>query len=158
MSFLESYKRLDNLCKDMYSDAKGVTAYIEHMEHYSNAGFRIRDWNSDYQNLKHYRYVRNQIVHENYATEDNMCDESDVKWIDNFYKRIIKTTDPLAQYQQLLNSSKTTQQKQYRSYVQPKEHPVSQTNHHSHSWIIILISVLAVIAMIALVYFLLQTI
>lgn len=27
MSFLKSYKRLDNLCKDMYSYDKGVTAY-----------------------------------------------------------------------------------------------------------------------------------
>jgi hypothetical protein len=78
MTFLEAYKKLDNVCKEMYSGDKGVSAYIDDMEHVPNAGYKIQEWNSVYQKLKHYRYIRNQIVHENYATEDNMCNESDV--------------------------------------------------------------------------------
>ena len=32
MSFMESYKRLDKICKEMYEVDKGVTAYIDDME------------------------------------------------------------------------------------------------------------------------------
>ena len=32
MSFLEEYKRLDNLCKDMFSTSTGITTYIEELE------------------------------------------------------------------------------------------------------------------------------
>ncbi len=90
MGFLQSYKRLDNLCKDLLSSDKGVTTYIEYLERINQNKFK-----DDYYKLKHYRYVRNKIVHENNASEENMCTSSDIEWIENFYSRILNRTDPL---------------------------------------------------------------
>ena len=56
-------------------------------------------WVEDLKCLKHYRWVRNQIVHDPNSSEENMCDLSDAQWIDNFYDRIMKQGDPLAMYQ-----------------------------------------------------------
>lgn len=100
MGFMNSYKRLDNLCRDM--NGKGVTGYIEDMESKFNTSF-IPGWNDDYHKLKNYRYIRNQIAHENYANENNMCSDSDTQWIENFYERILNRTDPLAVYHKALN-------------------------------------------------------
>ena len=48
--------------------------------------------------LKHYRRVRNQIVHDPSCSEENMCNDDDVQWIVDFYARIMNQTDPLALY------------------------------------------------------------
>ena len=49
-------------------------------------------------NLKHYRWVRNQISHEPGCTEQNMCEPEDKLWLDEFYSRIMNQTDPLSLY------------------------------------------------------------
>lgn len=101
MTFMNSYKRLDNLCRDLLrvpQGKSGVTAYIESMEKISNGIFRVENWESDYKKLKHYRYIRNQIAHDNYADEASMTSYCDTDWIDNFYSRIMNQTDPLALY------------------------------------------------------------
>lgn len=100
MGFMQSYKRLDILCRDM--NGIGVTGYIEDMEQAVNRVGYVSGWHSDYQKLKHYRYVRNQIAHEVYATEENMCSSEDVAWLEAFYQRILQQTDPLAmQYEKI---------------------------------------------------------
>ncbi len=96
MGFMNSYKRLDNLCRDM--NGVGVTGYIEDMKREPNGAYAVHGWKDDYRNLKHYRYIRNQIAHDNYADEDNMCTYEDEEWIDCFYQRIMTQSDPLALY------------------------------------------------------------
>lgn len=94
MRFMNAYKRLDNLCRDM--NGIGVTGYIEGMEQTPNGDYYVSGWNDDYRRLKHYRHIRNQIAHENYADEENMCSDEDEIWIESFYRRIITQNDPLA--------------------------------------------------------------
>ena len=96
MGFLQAYKRLDNLCRDM--NGKGDTGYIEDMQRCSRGSYYVPGWMQDYGQLKHYRYLRNQIVHENNMDEDNMCTDSDVQWIEEFHRRILTQEDPLACY------------------------------------------------------------
>ena len=96
MGFMESYKHLDNLCKDM--NGIGVTGYITDMENEQLGDRYISSWKSDYYTLKHYRHIRNQIAHDNYASEDNLCSAEDQKWIEEFYERIMRQSDPLARY------------------------------------------------------------
>ena len=96
MGFIKSYKHLDNLCKDI--NGIGVTGYIKDMENRTSAEYHIAGWKQDYLKLKHYRYIRNQIAHENYAEEENMSSPEDTAWLDNFYNRIMNQTDPLALY------------------------------------------------------------
>lgn len=100
MGFMSTYKHLDNLCSDM--NGIGVTGYIEDMEDSLNGKFHVPDWENDYRQLKHYRYIRNQIAHETYADEENMCSEEDEEWLDDFYDRIMNQTDPLALYHSAL--------------------------------------------------------
>ena len=76
MRFMESYKHLDNLCKDM--NGIGVTGYIKDMEQEHNGGFYVAGWKNDY------------------ADESNMCSAGDTAWLDEFYRRIMEQTDPLA--------------------------------------------------------------
>ena len=101
MGFMNLYKKLDNLCRDM--NGIGITGYIEDMEHKQNGAHHVPEWKDDYYQLKHYRYIRNQIAHENYADEENMCSDKDEIWIENFYHRIMTQSDPLALYYKVTN-------------------------------------------------------
>lgn len=94
MKFLQTYKRLDNLCRDM--NGVGVTGYLEDMEQTPGGANIIPGWAEDYKQLKYYRYLRNQIVHEVNAEEEDLCSAEDVAWLENFYGRILGTNDPLA--------------------------------------------------------------
>ena len=83
MGFMQAYKRLDALCRDI--NGIGVTGYIEDMEHTANGNLSVPGWNADYQKLKYYRHIRNQIAHEVNATEEQMCS-----------LEVLQQTDPLA--------------------------------------------------------------
>ncbi len=127
--FLQSYKRLDNLCKDILKSEKGVTTYIEYLERINQNQFK-----DDYYKLKHYRYVRNKIVHENNASEENMCTSSDIEWIENFYNRILNQTDPLALHQQNVkqksaNKNLSRSTNTYKGTYQPEE-PMEQSSNN----------------------------
>lgn len=155
MGFMQSYKHLDNLCKDM--NGSGVTGYIEDMELKRNGAFYVPGWKADYQSLKHYRSVRNKIAHENDADEENMCSATDVVWIDNFYQRVIHQTDPLALYNKMnrpLNVSGPAKEQE------PPLHPHTSPSENVHrnikrpfsrSSIFLLIAALVTISIIVLV-------
>lgn len=96
MGFMQAYKRLDALCRDM--NGIGVTGYIEDMEQIANANRFVSGWKADYQKLKYYRHIRNQIAHEVDATEEELCSPEDVAWIEEFHQRILGRIDPLAVY------------------------------------------------------------
>lgn len=122
MGFMSTYKHLDNLCSDM--NGIGVTGYIEDMEDSLNGKFHVPNWENDYRQLKHYRYIRNQIAHETYADEENMCSEEDEEWLDDFYDRIMNQTDPLALYR------KATQPKPIKESAVSSEPSTYQTNQN----------------------------
>ncbi len=98
MSFMDSYKRLDNLCKTFAEYPKGISSYIEEMEKSNQVRYQSVGWSSDYSRLKEYRHIRNQIAHDNGIYEDEMCDVGDEEWLKDFHARILDQTDPLAQY------------------------------------------------------------
>ena len=98
MSFISSYKHLEKLCGEVMNDRRCISAYIEEMERTPSGAFYVSSWNDDLKFLKHYRWMRNQIAHNPDCDEDNMCDEDDVLWLDQFYSRIMNQTDPLALY------------------------------------------------------------
>ncbi len=98
MSFMDSYKRLDNLCKTFPDYPKGISSYIEVMERSNQIRYRHMSWSSDYDRLKNYRYIRNRIAHDNGVYEDEVCDSDDIDWLENFHARLLNQTDPLGQY------------------------------------------------------------
>ena len=98
MSFIDSYKRLEKLCSEIYSENNGLSVYIDEMINNPNGSYYVPGWEEDLKQLKHYRWKRNKIVHEPGCTEENMCVPEDSKWLDSFYLRIMSANDPLALY------------------------------------------------------------
>lgn len=100
MGFVESYKHLEKLCGEILADDRRIGAYIDEMMNTPRGADLVPGWSDDLRQLKHYRWVRNQIAHEPDCTESNMCQPDDAQWLDHFYWRIMNTTDPLALYAQ----------------------------------------------------------
>ena len=123
MGFLEAYKRLEKLCGEILNDERKISAYIDEMKNIPQGGYLVQGWDDDFKKLKHYRWIRNQIVHNPDCTEENMCNSSDTQWILAFYARIMNRTDPLTLYR------KATQ---YRQKPIGK-HTVQHYNQQQHS-------------------------
>ena len=119
MSFISSYKHLEKLCGEVMNDRRCISAYIEEMERTPRGAFYVPSWNDDLKALKHYRWVRNQIAHEPDCDEDNMCDEDDVLWLDQFYSRIMNQNDPLTLYRKATTPRTAATQKPVRTPSPP---------------------------------------
>lgn len=98
MGFMTSYKHLEKLCGDVMGDQRRLSAYIEEMERKPMGPRYVAGWNEDLRRLKHYRWVRNQIVHDPDCEEEDLCAPADADWLEDFYDRIMEQTDPLALY------------------------------------------------------------
>ena len=73
---LEEFKHVNAICRDMLSIEKGVAAYIEQLyEIPMTMRYWIVEWNDEYRQLKHIRWLRNQIVHSTGSVE---CTQSDL--------------------------------------------------------------------------------
>ena len=85
MEFMNAYKRLEKLCSDMYGTVHGISAYIDDMVNCPHGARIVPDWAHDLKQLKHYRWVRNQIVHEPDCTEEELCTPADTRLAGCFY-------------------------------------------------------------------------
>ena len=110
MGFLESYKRLERLCRDVMDDDRRLSAYIDEMVRLTDGSRRVSGWDRDLTQLKHYRGVRNQIVHEPDCSEETMCSPEDVRGIEDFHARIMNQTDPLALYRRVTQERESREQ------------------------------------------------
>ncbi len=122
MSFIDSYKRLEKLCSEIYDDNHGVSSYIDEMINTPIGSRYVLGWDEDLKSLKHYRWVRNQIVHEPDCSEENMCELGDAEWLNNFHSRIMTGNDPLAQYRKARNPQVAQKPRQTQSieYTYPE--------------------------------------
>lgn len=158
MGFIESYKHLEKLCGEVMNDDRRISAYIDEMINTPRGSFLVRGWDNDLKQLKHYRWIRNQIAHEPDCTEQNMCELGDTEWLDDFYLRIMNQTDPLTLY------AKATAPKQAKKPVQ-----TPKTDYETYSYsqqvanpkksskkAIRFISVLAVIALVVAAIFIIS--
>lgn len=95
IEFQEQYKSLDKLCRDMYSSNDGVSAYIRDMENSpSNYSYSVYSWDDTYRQLKHARWMRNQLAHDT-PIDACLCTQNDIDWLKSFYDAIFNGTDPL---------------------------------------------------------------
>ena len=122
--FFEAYKKLDRLCTDLYEEKNGISTYITDMETKTTMGrLLVPSWDSDYKNLKHVRWVRNQIAHESDMLQ--VSETTDLSFVQDFYDRILSEEDPLT----LLRKAEA-RQKRMRVNSQPQSRP-SQSSQHS---------------------------
>ena len=96
VEFLEHYKRLDTLCKEMLDSNEGVSSYICEMETtpYETTA-EISAWDTTYKQIKNFRWMRNQLVHE-ISIDDDFCTKEDIDSIKKLYELIVNTQDPLS--------------------------------------------------------------
>lgn len=93
-ALFDEYKRVDNICRDMFLSQRGISQYITEMEQKSFHGRSIvPSWDMDYRKLKRVRWLRNQIAHEASTTD---CNEEDVAWLEEFHSRLLEQRNPLA--------------------------------------------------------------
>lgn len=134
MNFIDSYKKLEKLCNEMYVDNHGISLYIDEMINTPLGSCYVKSWNEDLKQLKHYRWVRNQIVHEPGCTEANMCSHGDIQWINNFYSRMMSISDPLALYRKAIRSNrKTHSSTEYKTASRQYDYSQQKGNHRKSS-------------------------
>lgn len=96
--FMEAYKRVDKICKEMFDSDKGVSTYIDVMESNADGAWRVSGWRDVLKRLNNYRHIRNKYVHETDTSYSDICTPNDIAWLKRFYKMLLETTDPLAEY------------------------------------------------------------
>lgn len=102
INFQEKYKSLDNLCKDCYNSQEGVSEYIRQMEKHMLEGKRlVADWENEYSDLKHVRWIRNQLAHEVGTLNSDIVEEKDSLFLFNFYNKLINTKDALSELRKI---------------------------------------------------------
>ena len=149
IEFLEEYKYVDNICRDMLGTEKGVTAYIEHLDETPvTVRYWITEWNNEYRQLKHIRWLRNQIAHSTGYVE---CTQSDLDWLKGFHNRLLTQQDLLAKAHRVIKESQIQRQQQLAKTVtaaapKPGANVYRSPRGPRKSWI--LIAVIAALAII----------
>lgn len=107
IKFLEMYKKFEKILSDMFFCEHGVSEYISVMEakekDYPAYCVKVYCWKEDYKNIKHLRWLRNQIVH-NVETKGGFCNSDDLIMLNNFYNKIMHQEDALAVLLKLQNA------------------------------------------------------
>lgn len=121
--FLEAYKSLDKICREIYrSDNNGVSSYIDDMERSWNGRRYIANWDAERLSLMKLRHIRNKLSHETGTMYMNdMCSKSDIEWLRNFRDRILNREDPIALMRKIEQSQKAT------SYATPKSNSIQKS-------------------------------
>lgn len=95
IDFEEKYKETDNYIKDAWSTEQGVSSYITMMENTPASKRKdIASWDADLKQLKHLRWIRNQLAHE-VSIDSDICQAEDYAWLYRFCNRLYDGTDPL---------------------------------------------------------------
>lgn len=148
LEFLEAYKSLDKLCKQILSSDRGISEYIDEMSNERQGHMKVTCWEKDYKQLKKMRWIRNQLVHEPNSFQDSLVSVEDIKWLKNFRSRIMERTDPFS----LLYQSKIIERKSSISSYSTINYPKMDKPSYSQNltqeviWgVIIGIGILAII-------------
>ncbi len=144
---LEAYKLLDKICREMYRGEKGVTAYIDNMKSVPAYESRnIPNWNSDLHQLIALRHLRNRLTHECGTLEQELCTQSEIIWLNEFYSRILKQTDPIALLEKRRRlENKSTKEKNVLSpsaKLQDSEKDYTGSKPHTASVVFVILLIL----------------
>lgn len=146
--FLEEYKRLDKLCRDIYRSDNGISNYIDEMSQISTfTTKRIPNWSADLQQLITMRHIRNQLSHDVGTMDVAMCSLDDIDWLKEFHHRILAQEDPLTRYRIVCSPNDNLQ-------IQEKQplKKVNVTSRRSLSLLYLIIPVLFLLIFIAVIY------
>ena len=110
--FLEEYKRVDNICRDIYQSDSGITNYINLMRDAKNyRDQNIAEWDAVLARLMALRHIRNKLTHDVGTLEMELCREDDVLWLEEFGDSLLDATDPLAKHYRSYDKNKKASKK-----------------------------------------------
>lgn len=144
ITFLEEYKHLDKLIKEMFGTEKGVSDYID----IATTTYNLQ-YNNDIKTLKHLRYIRNRLTHDTDTLNTQMCTQADIDWLEGFYQKVYSVSDPLS----LSLKTKSITKNIVNINIQNKENAPVQDNKHT-SPIPVFLGVALAIVTVILIYFL----
>lgn len=154
--FMEAYKRLDVLCKDIFQSDRGITTYIDTMQNIKSGAYYVPGWNTTLRTLKTLRHIRNNYTHEVNTSYSDICSQEDIVWINDFYDSILATRDPLAVYAKATKNAPAIPHIKTFQHI-PKEDELlhSDTSQNKNFSGLDLPLILFIIAMVIVVSFLL---
>ena len=147
IEFLDEYKYVDKICREMFDAEKGVTTYIEQLDETPmTARYWITEWNDEYRQIKHVRWLRNQIAHSTGYVE---CTQSELDWLKDFHNRLLTQQDLLAKARRVVQESQIQREQQLAKTVtaaapKPGANVYRSPRGPRKSWI--LIAVIAALA------------
>lgn len=147
IELFEEFKYVDAICRDMLGAENGVSAYIEQLDKTPiTMRYWIMEWNDEYRQLKHIRWLRNQIAHSTGYVE---CTQSDLDWLKGFHNRLLTQQDLLAKAHRVMQESQIQNQQQQAKTIlaaAPKQgaNVLGSSRGPRKSWI--LIAVIAALA------------
>ena len=133
----------------MLGAEKGVSAYIDQLDETPmTVRYWIAEWKYEYRQLKHIRWLRNQIAH---STEYVECTQSDLDWLKGFHNRLLTQQDLLAKARRVIQESQIQNQQQQAKTIleaapKPGANVLGPSRGPRKSWI--LIAVIAALAII----------
>ena len=128
INFMDLYKRVDRFIKDAYHSSEGVSEYIRLMESKYSKGSRcVSGWNSDYDALKHSRWIRNQLAHE-VDYDADICSDEEYEWLEEFHSRLFSSDDPLGKLRKAEIAMELEQKKKREIANRQKKAEVSNEN------------------------------
>lgn len=145
--FMEAYKHLDKICREIFKNEKGITTYIDEMEAKRSGAFYVGSWDATLRKLKEYRHIRNAYVHEVGTSDLEICGEEDINWLKGFYEDIMQRRDPLAQYRSVLEQNKNKRVPKVEiveSAVTRQTSSFQEKDSHNIDLTIIIVSVLGI--------------
>lgn len=147
LEFLEAYKSLDELCKQILSSESGISRYIDEMSSEKQGHMMVDCWEKDYKQLKKMRWIRNRLVHETNSFEDSLINMEEIEWLKNFRSRIMECTDPFSLLYQIRNTKRNTtkQEKPTENYLQTNEPSCNCNNWNLVVGMVILIGIILAI-------------
>lgn len=144
ITFLEEYKHLDKLIKEMFGTEKGISDYID----IATTTYNLQ-YNNDIKTLKHLRYIRNRLTHDTDTLNTQMCTQADIDWLEGFYQKVYSVSDPLS----LSLKTKSITKNIVNINIQNKENVPVQDNKRT-SPIPVFFGVALAIVTVILIYFL----
>ena len=129
IDFMNLYISVDKFIRDAYRTTEGVSGYIREMERNNFKGTQyVKTWNSDYEMLKHLRWIRNQLSHE-VGYDSDICTTSDYGWLEGFYNRLYNTNDPMTIMEKAEAAERKKQQtKKRRQQTTPSQEQILAEN------------------------------
>lgn len=138
LKFLELYKSTDRFIKDAYQSTEGFTEYVRQMESEEREGKRrVSGWADDLKQIKHLRWIRNQLAHE-VDYDSDICKQKDYELLTSFQYRLHNADDPLSLLQKSIEAQRLKNQDNNRvkdpTFVtQPIDDMPNQRNRRSLS-------------------------